>query len=140
MKILGIDHIEINVSNLQKSEVFYDLILLNLGYKRHSNLGDDTRGWYNPIAKIGSIFIVQTEKSFLDKIFHRKAVGVNHIAFRVASKIEVDEFYNTCLKNSDIQLLYNGPKEYPEYHDGYYAVFFEDPDRMKLEVMFLISH
>ncbi|TMI54977.1 bleomycin resistance protein, partial [Candidatus Bathyarchaeota archaeon] len=26
-----------------------------------------------------------------------------------------------------------GPKEYPEYRKGYYAVYFEDPDRIKLE-------
>ena len=27
------------------------------------------------------------------------------------------------------------PREFPEYSPGYYAVFFEDPDRLKLEVV-----
>jgi hypothetical protein len=31
-------------------------------------------------------------------------------------------------------VLYGGPREYPEYAAAYYAVFFEDPDRIKLEV------
>jgi hypothetical protein len=31
--------------------------------------------------------------------------------------------------------LYESPREYPEYRPGYYAVFFEDPDRLKLEVV-----
>ncbi len=137
MKSIGIDHIEINVSNLQKSELFYDYILLNLGYKKHLNLGEDIRGWYNSETKHGSIFIVQTEQNFIDKVFHRKTVGINHIAIRVSTKTEVDEFYNLFLKKSEISILYDGPKEYPEYHDDYYAVFFEDPDRIKIEVMHL---
>ncbi len=31
--------------------------------------------------------------------------------------------------------LYETPREFPEYRPGYYAVFFEDPDRVKLEVV-----
>jgi hypothetical protein len=34
-------------------------------------------------------------------------------------------------------VLYEGPGEYPEYHRGYYAVYFEDPDRIKLEVAYV---
>ena len=33
--------------------------------------------------------------------------------------------------------LYDSPREYPEYRPGYYAVFFEDPDRLKLEVTYV---
>jgi hypothetical protein len=31
--------------------------------------------------------------------------------------------------------LYETPREFPEYRPGYYAVFFEDPDRLKLEIV-----
>jgi hypothetical protein len=34
-----------------------------------------------------------------------------------------------------IKVLYDGPKEYPDYSNGYYAVYFEDPDRIKLELL-----
>jgi len=30
-----------------------------------------------------------------------------------------------------------GPADHPEYEPGYYAVYFEDPDRIKIEVMYL---
>ena len=30
----------------------------------------------------------------------------------------------------------SSPVEFPEYHVGYYAVFFEDSDRIKLEVVY----
>jgi hypothetical protein len=33
--------------------------------------------------------------------------------------------------------LYDSPREYPEYHAGYYAVFLEDPDRLKVEVAYV---
>jgi hypothetical protein len=33
-----------------------------------------------------------------------------------------------------LSTLYGGPNEY-EYRKGYYAVYFEDPDRLKLELV-----
>lgn len=36
-----------------------------------------------------------------------------------------------------ISTLYGAPREYPEYRHGYYGVFFEDPDRLKLEVAYV---
>jgi hypothetical protein len=33
-----------------------------------------------------------------------------------------------------VPILYGGTKEWPEYEGGYYAVYFEDPDRTKLEL------
>jgi hypothetical protein len=46
----------------------------------------------------------------------------------------VDVFVADFLRPRDIAPLYDSPREYPEYRPGYYAVFFEDPDRLKLEV------
>lgn len=44
----------------------------------------------------------------------------------------IDEF----LVTNKIPTLYGTPKLFPEYEEGYYAVFFEDPDRIKLEVAY----
>jgi len=33
-------------------------------------------------------------------------------------------------------VLYGGPKEWQNYDPGYYAVYFEDPDRIKLELVY----
>jgi glyoxylase I family protein len=32
--------------------------------------------------------------------------------------------------------ILNAPREYPQYEPGYYAVFFLDPDGIKLEFVF----
>jgi catechol 2,3-dioxygenase-like lactoylglutathione lyase family enzyme len=66
---------------------------------------------------------------------HRKNPGLNHIAWRVTSRADVDRLHEEFLKSRGIPALYGGPREYPEYRRGYYAVFFEDPDRLKLEVV-----
>ncbi|MGE0060305.1 MAG: hypothetical protein AB7P33_17550, partial [Dehalococcoidia bacterium] len=67
--------------------------------------------------------------------FHRKAPGLNHVAFRVADRGDVDRFTAEFLAPRGIVPMYESPKPMPEYGGGYYAVYFEDPDRIKLEVM-----
>ena len=39
------------------------------------------------------LFLVQVEKRFSVRKFHRKHVGLNHIAFRVNGKKKVDDFH-----------------------------------------------
>ena len=67
--------------------------------------------------------------------FHRKRTGLNHLAFRVPHREDVDRFANDFLAPRGLAPLYETPREFPEYRPGYYAVFFEDPDRLKLEVV-----
>jgi catechol 2,3-dioxygenase-like lactoylglutathione lyase family enzyme len=83
------------------------------------------------------LWIMQADPRYAGRTFHRKAAGINHIAFRVAAPAEVDRFAEQFLAARTIPTLYGGPREYPEYHPGYYAVFFEDPDRLKLEVAYV---
>lgn len=129
-------HIEINVSNLKTSKDFYSKILTKLNWKM---IHEDT----NSIGFKGEdnthLFLTQTSKSFVFNIFHRKNTGLNHLAFRISSKNGVDAF-NNFLKNNHIKPLYSDdPRDYSKEYDmkEYYAVFFEDPDRIKLELVFM---
>jgi len=47
----------------------------------------------------------------------------------------VDRFRDEFMAPHRLPSLYQTPREFPEYRPGYYAVFFEDPDRLKLEVV-----
>lgn len=131
MKYSGFDHISLNVNDLEKSRIFYDKLLLFLGFKR---VGKDEKptGWSNGPS---GFWINEVEDKY-NKNFNRKNIGINHLAFRANSKESVDYFYREFLLKNNIPVLYDKPKEYPQYREGYYAVFFEDPDRLKLEVMF----
>ena len=57
-------------------------------------------------------------------------------SFKVNSKEDVDTFTKEFLNKNKIKTLYNTPRLFPEYTKDYYAVFFEDPDRIKLEVTY----
>lgn len=129
-------HIEINVSDLQKSKDFYLLILPQLKWKATSD-NSNAAGFKS--TDNTHLFLVQTSDSFISNIFHRKNTGLNHVAFRVDSKQEVDEFSNFLKKNNIPKLYTDNPKNYSEEYkmEQYYAVFFEDPDRIKLEVVFM---
>jgi len=129
-------HIEINVSNLKKSKDFYLLILSQLKWKMILD-DDKDAGFKGPDNT--HLFLKQTSANFIKNIFHRKNTGLNHLAFRVDSRKEVNDL-DSFLKKNNIPTLYTDePKDYSEEYgmNEYYAVFFEDPDRIKLEVVFV---
>jgi catechol 2,3-dioxygenase-like lactoylglutathione lyase family enzyme len=64
--------------------------------------------------------------------YERYAVGIHHLCFDVASREVVDERAR-WLRAQEIQIE-SDPAEY-EYTPGYYAVFFYDPDGIKLELV-----
>jgi len=127
----SLQHVEINVTNLERSKGFYDDLLTWIGY---SSVMDekDIAGWSNGDIEI---FLVNCEADHRRSGFHRKHVGLNHIAFTAGSREEVDRFFKDFLSTRSITVLYGGPKAYPEYRPTYYSVYFEDPDRIKLEFM-----
>jgi catechol 2,3-dioxygenase-like lactoylglutathione lyase family enzyme len=124
-----LSHIDLNVSDYAKSIRFYDLVLLSLGWKRLSCRTDFTT--YSDGAM--KICLGETEAKFKADGFHRKKTGLNHLAFYASSKNELDAFYNDVLKKNGIPTLY---EQGPYGDDDYYAVYFEDPDRMKIEVVY----
>src|SRR5712692_2512945 len=125
----NVQHVEINVSNLDRSKAFYQDLLAWLGYKQILD-EKGVMGWDNGNVQI---FLVSCGEHFMESGFHRKRVGLNHIAFRAKSKADVDKLHGQFLVPRSTKVLYGGPKEYPENGKGYYAVYFEDPDRIKLE-------
>jgi len=124
----SIRHVEINVSDFERSKVFYNDLLVWLGYKQIV-AGKDYAGWENDED---GIFVTYLGR-YKELGFHRHRVGLNHVAFQAESRADVDRFHSEFLVLRKIKVLYGGPKEYPEYRKGYYAVYFEDPDRIKLE-------
>ena len=126
-------HIEIRVSDSKVSFPFYKDFLGYLDYKI-SFEDKTTLGMTNGTC---DVWMIQTEDKYKGNKYHRKNVGFNHIAFGVYSKDGVDTFVKEFLESKNIKPLYNSPKEFKEYQDGYYAVYFEDPDKIKLEVTYI---
>jgi len=76
---------------------------------------------------------VQTEPQHLGSGYHRKNTGLNHLAFHCSSRQFVDTL-TAELKQRNIPILYADKHPFAA-GDDYYAVFFEDPDRIKVEVV-----
>ncbi|MBF0364709.1 MAG: VOC family protein [Oligoflexia bacterium] len=124
-----LSHVEINVSQYAKSIKFYDLILFPLGWKRFLCTTDCTV-YCDGFLKI---ILSPAADKYKNAGFHRKRIGLNHIALYANSKKEVDIFYDEILKKNSIASLY---QDGPDGNENYYSVLFEDPDRMKIEVVF----
>lgn len=125
-------HIQVNVADFPRSAAFYKDLLAYFDYTSISE-GEGYVGMSN-----GSVdfWIMDVSDDRKNNAFHRKNPGVNHFAFKVSSKEDVDRFTEEFLKTRGLPTLYETPKAFPEYTSDYYAVFFESPERMKFEVVF----
>lgn len=76
---------------------------------------------------------LEAESDYLAAGYHRKRIGLNHLAFHGKSRAHVDEIA-AWVAEAGYSLLYQD--KYP-YASGpnYYALYCEDPDRIKVEVV-----
>jgi catechol 2,3-dioxygenase-like lactoylglutathione lyase family enzyme len=127
----GVHHVDLVVSSIQRSLPFYRELLAPLGYHRVGEV-EGERGetiWYlsGPGSSIG-LREAQSEDGPVD----RYAVGLHHLAFEAPSRVVVDERAD-WLRAYGAELE-SEPQSY-SYLPGYYAVFFYDPDGIKLEIL-----
>ncbi|MTD14435.1 VOC family protein [Nakamurella sp. YIM 132087] len=57
----------------------------------------------------------------------------SHFAFAAGGRDEVDAVHQAAL-DAGVEVLH-APREWPEYHPGYYAVFLRDPDGHNVETV-----
>lgn len=125
-----VHHIEMYVDNLQETKNFWSWLLLDyLGYKV-------SQEWNHGISyKLGDTYLVfvQTKDPHKKIKYHRCKSGLNHLAFHVKSKEFVDKMTKK-LEEKGINILYRDRHPYAGGKD-YYAVYFEDNNRMKVELV-----
>jgi len=120
-------HVELYVSDLENTLRFWDWFLGWLGYTEFQR-------WDNGVSFILDdtyIVFVQTTEKHLEPKYHRYRTGLNHLAFHAASKEEVDAL-TRLLGEQGIPVLYLDRHPHAGGEESY-AVFFEDPDRIKIE-------
>jgi catechol 2,3-dioxygenase-like lactoylglutathione lyase family enzyme len=122
-------HVEIYVDDLEKTRQFWSWFLMELGYTEFQTWPE---GFSFKLAETYIVF-VQTEKRFRDVEYHRCRSGLNHLAFHGKDRQFIDELTEK-LKAKEIQILYEDRHPFAG-GSGYCAVYFEDPNRMKVEVV-----
>lgn len=129
------NHIGLHVSDAKRSFPFYKDLLSFLGY----HIICDDEGHLGMRNGPTDMWLKETSAHHKANGYHRRNTGLTHICFGVRSRADVDKFYRDFLKPRGILTLYGSPKAFPEYTPEYYAVYFEDPDRIKIEVAFVSS-
>ncbi|MBA2460249.1 MAG: VOC family protein [Actinobacteria bacterium] len=130
MRATGVHHIDLVVSSIERSLPFYRDLLGPLGYHRISEV-EGERGetiWYFA----GTEVELGLREATTEGSYDRYRVGLHHLALEAFSRAVVDERYDWLLSvGAEIE---SEPQEYA-YEPGYYAVFFYDPDGIKLEIV-----
>ena len=128
--VLGFDHLDLTVNDLERSLPFYSKVLGELGFRRVEDGQSGSAIFANGITSI-AIRVPSPHQQGAQ--FDRYRVGLHHLALRAALRADVDRFH-AWLVREGFQVL-DPPAEYPEYGEDYYAVFWVDPDGMKLELV-----
>jgi glyoxylase I family protein len=135
MRSSGVHHVDLVVSSIERSLPFYRDLLGPLGWHRISEV-EGERGetiWYftGPGTSIG----LRGAQAPGD--YDRYRIGLHHLAIEAHSRAAVDERYDWLVESgAEIE---STPREYG-YALGYYAVFFYDPDGIKLELVHVPGH
>jgi catechol 2,3-dioxygenase-like lactoylglutathione lyase family enzyme len=126
-QVVGIDHLVLSVGEFARSKEFYGKLLRFLGFKLKYDY-EDMAGWSNG----KTLFWIAAADAQGKKRKYRKGdIGFHHYAFELSNRRDVDAL-GAFLEENGMNIV-DPPGEY--YGRDYYAVYFTDPDGMKLEGM-----
>jgi catechol 2,3-dioxygenase-like lactoylglutathione lyase family enzyme len=125
-RVVGIDHLVVRVSDYEKSKRFYGRLFRFLGFEVSEEY-DDAIGWTNGKTRF---WIGPADARGRGHKHRIGDVGFHHYAFELRSRRDVDELEG-FLKQAGATIV----DPAAEYYEDYYAVFFLDPDGLKLEGM-----
>jgi glyoxylase I family protein len=131
--LLGLGHVDLVCSDVERSIAFYEQVLGPLGLGNaaifEGERGESIHYLRFPTAGSGSIGLRQALE---EQEFRLYAPGLHHVAFAVDSRADVDSAHAAAVA-AGAQILH-APRDFPQYRPNYYATFFLDPDGFRIEV------
>jgi catechol 2,3-dioxygenase-like lactoylglutathione lyase family enzyme len=134
----AIHHIDLTVKDAHASRAFYESVLGFMGYRIAAPISDFDHAPHNGYDfdlrdgdDFCSIGILSARGDNADRAHDRYSPGLHHIAWTAASREDVDAMHAHLLTIG--ATILDAPAAYPKYGPTYYAVFFADPDGLKLE-------
>ena len=122
-----LDHLSIQCADVAASAAFYDAALAPLGGGRVLDFGE-VIGYGTPRHPDFWIGGRTTGEGFRE----------SHIAFSAPDRAAVHAFFDAAVAQG-AQVLHE-PREWPEYHPGYYGAFVRDPDGNNVEAVCHTPH
>lgn len=132
-----VHHVDLSIRNIAAATPLYDLVLGHMGYVRGKSYPDGGGEWDLPDGS--SVGLRPTTGERAQQPHDRYSSGLHHLAWRALSRADVDALYAKLVAFG--ARILDAPADYPQYNDarGYYAVFFTDPDGLKLEYVWTPS-
>lgn len=131
MPAKGIHHVDLAVTDVEVSLAFYLALLGPLGWAEAARYPS-----YRGTEEV--VYLADPESRTMlglrraDGGVHRYyGVGIEHLAFEVDSRAEVDAAHERSLSRGD---TIHFPPEEDRDVENYYAVFVFDPDGIRIEV------
>jgi glyoxylase I family protein len=127
-----IHHVDLAVTDVERSLVFYDGLLTPLGWTKRVRYPtyrgtEEVVYLQHPetLCGLGLRPAEGGEHRYYD-------VGIEHLAFEVDEREEVDAAHARCVERGDETHF---PPEEDRDIPGYYAFFVFDPDGMRIEIL-----
>jgi glyoxylase I family protein len=127
----GIQHVDLAVSDVERSLAFYRDVLGPLGWaeeRRYATYRGTEEVVYLERPAAGSGLGIRPADGGSHRYY---GVGIEHLAFEVDQPDEVDAAYERCLARA---AHIHFPPEQDRDLEGYYAFFVFDPDEIRIEV------
>jgi len=128
VEVIGIDHIYIAVSDLGRSEVFYDHVMTILGFRKNQF----------EIHEAPHIQYYNRHFGYVLRPAHNGTpahdsyqAGLHHLCFRVNGIAELQTISRLLMQ---ARIAHEAPQGYSQYADDYHAIFLNDPDGIRLEI------
>jgi catechol 2,3-dioxygenase-like lactoylglutathione lyase family enzyme len=116
-----LDHLGIQCADLPRSVAFYETVLAPLGFRKMMDFG----------VAVG--FGADAPAFWLGKLDEGAGWREDHIAFVANDRAAVHAFFDAAV-GTGAEVLHE-PREWPEYHAGYYGAFVRDPDGNNVEAV-----
>lgn len=126
--IVGIDHMYLSVSDIARSESYYDRVFGALGFRKGNRAiaGERHAHYFGPRLQ------VSLRPARGNRPHDPYAPGLHHLCMQVATHADVDRVFSTL---DGLGVAPTPPRLLPETGPDYYATFFQDPDGIRLEVV-----
>jgi len=125
-----VNHVDLCVSSLSRSLPFYRELLGHLGARDEGTIEGERGEVVHYLSGAAGGLGLRERRSPGE--VDRYALGLHHLAFDAPSRAIVDAVADWLRRTG--ATIDGGPGE-RGYAPGYYAVFFLDPDGLKLEVV-----
>ena len=127
---MPLGHLGINVPDLEAAKAYYDVVMPLLGYETFFSATEEFS--YRPADEKPGTYVF-FYRSREPGEYSRDQTGLQHLAFILPTRAGVHAVHDRAvLLGSQIVEV---PREFPQYHPGYYAAFWRDPFGMVIEAV-----